>query len=90
MSEVVGRQSETVREMALGDELSLFDSATGRAVALNSTARDVWALADGQTSVVEVIDTLARAYGVPPEDIADDVRRTLDLLAEAGVIVPTA
>ena len=88
VSEVVWRQSESVREMALDDDLSLFDTVTGTALALNGTARDVWALADGTTTVDEVIATLAQAYRVDPSQIAPDVGAALQQLRDAGVIVP--
>ena len=89
MSDIVPQQAPTVREMALGNELSLFDTATGRALALNGTARDVWALVDGATTVVDIVGTLGRAYGVEAVAIDADVREALDQLAVAGVVVPT-
>jgi hypothetical protein len=88
MSETVGRQAPTVSAEELGDELSLFDSATGKAAALNGTARDIWALIDGETTVDEVVAMLARAYRVEPEVIDRDVRTALDRLVAEGFIVP--
>lgn len=76
--------------MELGDELSLFDTATGTAFALNSTARDIWALADGERDLDEVISTLAKAYGTRPESIATEVRATVEALVAAGVLLPGA
>ena len=69
----------------LGD-LSVFDPETNRAVALNRTAFDILALADGRTGSREMADVLAAAYGVRAEDIAADVRSGLDTLVEAGVL----
>ncbi len=68
MSESVGRQAPTVSGEELGEDLSLFDSATGTAVALNGTARDIWALVDGEASFDDVVATLAQAYRVEPGD----------------------
>jgi hypothetical protein len=72
----------------LGDDLSLFDSATGTAVALNGTARDIWSLVDGEAGLDEIVATLARAYRIEPEAIENDVRTALDHLVEAGFVVP--
>lgn len=88
MSEVVGAHAPSVEEMAVGDELSLFDTATGTAVALNQTARDTWVLADGVATLDEMVSTLANAYGVEPEDIAADVRAAVAELTRAGVLQP--
>ena len=90
MSEPVGRQAPTVTGEELGDDLSLFDSASGKAVALNGTARDIWELVDGEASVADVVATLAAAYRVEPEAIEIDVRETLDRLIAEGFIVPAA
>jgi hypothetical protein len=88
MSEVVGKPADGVREQTLGDdELSLFDPGTGRAVALNRTARDVWALADGVSTVDEVVATLATAYAVPAAEIDADVRAVLRQMTAAGILV---
>jgi hypothetical protein len=37
----IGRRSDTVRQVELDDELTLFDTATGTALALNRTAREI-------------------------------------------------
>ena len=86
----MGTPAPTVSQVELDDELSLFDSRTGTALALNRTASDVWALADGRSSVQEVVATLARAYGVTAESIVDQVREVLDTLTRAGVLLPPA
>jgi hypothetical protein len=84
----IGRASGSIRMIELGDELSVFNAATGVAVALNRTAADVVALADGRATIGEVIGTLARAYGVPPRDIEPGIRAVIDQLTEAGILVP--
>lgn len=84
----VGRPANSVRVIALDDELSVFNADSGIALALNRTAADVLALADGSTSIRHVVQTLARAYDVEPEEIVADVRAAVDQLISAGVIVP--
>jgi hypothetical protein len=77
-----------VRSHELGDELTLFDTATGRAVALNGTARDIWALIDGESGIDDIVHTLARAYHVQPDLIAADVESAVAQLEEAEVLLP--
>lgn len=72
----------------MDDELSVFNAASGRALALNRTAADVLALADGSTSIGNVVRMLASAYDMEPEEIVADVRAAVDELTGAGVIVP--
>ena len=90
MSEPVGYQAPTVSSQELGDDLSLFDSASGTAMALNGTASDIWSLVDGEATFDEVVETLARAYRVEPEAIEADVRAALDRLVGAGFVIRPA
>ena len=90
MDTLVGRPADTVRAEELDDELTVFDSRTGTAVALNRTAADIFALADGVSTLSEVVATLARNYAVEPSTIADDVRRVVRELTEAGILVSDA
>jgi hypothetical protein len=76
--------------MPLGDELSIFDAATGRAFALNRTAADVFALADGRTTLAEIVLILSRAYDAEPVEVAADVTPVVRELTEAGLLVAEA
>lgn len=90
MDTLVGRPADTVRAEELDDELTLFDIRTGTAVALNRTAADIFALADGVSTVSEVVETLARTYAVEPSTIADEVHRVVGELTAAGILVSDA
>jgi hypothetical protein len=74
------------RAMPVGDEVSLFDATTGRALRLNRTAADVYALADGEHTVDELVAVLARAYAVTPQSIAEDVANGVRELVDAGAL----
>ena len=87
VDDALGVPAPTVSTLELGDELTAFDSATGTALTLNRTASDLFALADGQTTVSEAAEVLARAYGVAPADIADDVMGAVRELRTAGFLV---
>lgn len=86
----VGRPPPGLSEVDLDGETSLFDPRTGQAFALNRTASDIWALADGTSTIEDLVDVLARAYAVAPEQIRDDVVATVDALEQAGVLEPAA
>lgn len=90
MDTSVGRPADTVRAEELDDELTVFDTRTGTAVALNRTAADILALADGTSTVSDVVATLARNYAVEPSGIADEVRRVVRELTAAGILVDEA
>jgi len=53
---------------------------------LNATATDVWLLSDGEHTLLEMVELLARAYGVEPDDIRDDVEETISSFIENGFI----
>jgi hypothetical protein len=74
------------RVLPVGDEVSLFDSASGQALRLNRTASDVYSLADGERTEDELVSALAEAYGLSPEDIAQDVAVGLDQLVDCGAL----
>jgi hypothetical protein len=54
---------------------------------LNRTASDLFALADGRTTVSEAVEVLARAYGVAPAAITEDVVAAVHELRTAGFLV---
>ena len=74
------------RVLPVGEEVSLFDSATGRALRLNRTASDVYSLADGERTEEQLVSVLAESYGLPPQDIAEDVAAGLDQLVGCGAL----
>ena len=79
-----------VHHLPIHVELTLFDTSTGTAVALNRTAADILALADGATTVSDVVATLARSYAVEPSQIADEVLAVVRELTAAGILLPEA
>lgn len=86
MTQVVGPPRQQIIETEIGDEISLYDPATERVMVLNTTASDVWRLADGQHDVEGIVNLLARAYQVEPDTIAEDVRGVVQRLAEEGLL----
>ena len=89
VDDALGIPAPTVSTVALGDELTAFDSATGSALTLNRTASDLFMLADGRTSVSEAVGVLSAAYRVDPAAIADEVALAVHDLRAAGFLVPS-
>jgi hypothetical protein len=58
----------------------------GVAHELNPTARAVWELCDGTTSVDELIDAIRQVFSVEREVALADVTSVVDQLAAAGLV----
>jgi hypothetical protein len=50
----IGRHSDTVRQVELEDELTLFDAASGTTLGLNRPAREIWSRTHSQTAPEDV------------------------------------
>ncbi|MEO8424606.1 MAG: HPr-rel-A system PqqD family peptide chaperone [Actinomycetota bacterium] len=72
------RQSET--------ENVVYDPDSGAVHMLNATAMAIWVLCDGQTDPDEMVDAICELSGLPPEVIAEDVRRILLQFEEADIL----
>ena len=70
----------------LDGEISLYDPVRSNAHVLNSTASDIWRLLDGEHTLDEIVDLLARAYEVAPSDIRVHVARTVDVFDDRGLL----
>jgi hypothetical protein len=82
--------SPNVRTMPLGDELTVFDATTGRALALNRTAADIFALVDGTCAVGEISAVLARRHSLDVATIEGDVRSATESLLAQGALTTVA
>lgn len=76
----------------------LLSRRPGEVLALTGAGLDIWALLRRPRSVLDVIDDLAKRYGMDPDVIAEDVQRTVDQLVARqlvrhsadGTVVPAA
>lgn len=84
----VGPPAARIVESEVDGNISLFDPETGEVSLLNDTASDVWRLADGTQTLEEMIELAARAYGVEPISIADQVRDTVVTFADKRLLSP--
>lgn len=82
----VWTRNPRVLETEMGDDISLYDPREEQVTVLNTTASDIWRLLDGQTSIDEMTELLARAYAVEPESIRADIASAVHQLAEQELV----
>jgi hypothetical protein len=70
----------------LDDNIAVYDDVGQLMILLNSSARAVWDLCDGSTTVDGMVRSLAETYPDQAGVIGDDVRATLRRLAEIGLV----
>lgn len=82
----VGPARDHIIETEIEGEISLYDPSTEQVMVLNRTATDIWLLSDGEHSLEEMTQLLAKAYGVESSDIREDVEETVSSFIENGFI----
>lgn len=82
----MGPPASHVIETEVGDEISLYDPKTEQVTVMNVVASDVWRLADGTLTLEAIVDLLATAYSVDPEDIRSEVATAVETFRLAGLL----
>ncbi len=82
----MGPPAPQIIETEIDDDVSLYDARTERVVVLNSTASDIWRLADGEHTLDEIVELLANAYSTTPNAIQADVEQTVQSLIDDGLL----
>ena len=85
----IGPPRDHIIETEIKGDISLFDAERDEVVVLNGTASDIWRLCDGEQTLDQIVELLARAYEREPEDIRTDVVATIDELTAAGFLPTT-
>lgn len=90
MSDDAGGRRPVRREdvwlRASGDENAVFDPATGALHLLNDTARAIWDLCDGETTLDEMVIAICQLSGLHPDVVTEDVRRILEEFEGLGIL----
>jgi hypothetical protein len=81
------RHPAGVTERQLDESAFVHVDGSDEVVVLNSTALTVWDLAVGARDVDDLVQQVAAHHAVPIEQVADDVRRTLDQLVASGLLL---
>ena len=85
-ADLVGPPNDHIVETDIEGDISLYDPSTEQVMVLNATASDVWLLSDGEHTLPEMVELLAGAYGVKPDDIKEEVESTVASFIESGFI----
>ena len=70
----------------LASELLIYSLDLEVSVTLNASGQAIWILCDGQSTIAEIISSLAQHYGLSPEKIAPDVITTITRLQQVGLL----
>jgi PqqD family protein of HPr-rel-A system len=70
----------------IDDETVVYDPTTGEVHYLNATAALVFELCDGSGSVQEIAGDLAEAFGLPDDEVVEQVESLVAALREAGLL----
>ena len=79
-------QVDGTRQLEIDDTLLVCAPDCADAVSLNSSAREVWELCDGQRTVEEVSVELGHRYDCPPEAFLQDVSKAVDQLVSLQLV----
>lgn len=82
----VGPACEHIVETEIEGEISLYHPGTDQVMVLNETASDIWLLSDGEHTLPEIVDLLARAYQVESNDIREDVEKAVADFVQNGFL----
>ena len=75
-----------VRLWDRGTETVLMDPGDDTAHALNPTARAIWELCDGTTTIDELVEAICEVFAVPREAALTDVTVVLEQFAAADLV----
>jgi len=70
----------------LGDEYLFYDRENDKVHVLNSTAREIFLLCDGERSEDDIADALAETYDLDKATAGKDTQETLNRLYDLGVL----
>lgn len=79
------RSNEVWLRQAKGEN-AIYDPATGSVHLLNETARAIWDLCDGETTVEEMVTAIVELCGMHRDIVIEDVDRILTEFGAAGLL----
>ena len=82
----IGPPALGVMEREVAGCVVLLSPDQAELLVLNETASDVWRLVDGELTLSDIVSLLARAYGVDPQAICDEVADTIHRFEENGLL----
>jgi hypothetical protein len=80
------RRSERINWGNFANDTVVFQQLSKQYIVLNSTARQIFELADGRMSTEQIAHYLQKQFTGLPEDVEGEVRQTIEGLCELGVL----
>ena len=65
---------------------AIYDASTGAVHYLNDSARAIWELCDGKTTIEEMAEAISELTGITAEEARNDVVTTVDSLLGLGLV----
>lgn len=85
-SEIIPKQASGLKNETFGDGVLLYHQTIREAIHLNSSAAVVWALCDGNNSMVDIENILIETYPDGKSSMKTDVTFVLEKLQQNNVI----
>lgn len=73
-----------------GENLLLFNPATGALRQSNCSGRFIWSMCDGKHSLEDIVRAMIAAYDVDPDTARMDVLSLIDALEDGGFVESTS
>lgn len=86
MTRILFKQTQSISETTIDDEVVVMNLANGDFFSLTDTALDMWNLIDGTRDSSAIIAELAAKFAAPSDEIAGDVTEFIDQALAAGLL----
>jgi hypothetical protein len=83
---MVPRRSDWINWGNFASDIVVFQQMSKQYLVLNTTARRIFELSDGNGSAEQIAGHLREEFGGLPDDVEADVRQTIEGLCELGVL----
>jgi coenzyme PQQ biosynthesis protein PqqD len=86
LAEMYPRKLDSIKKYGLWDEMVLYSPVREQAFSLNSSAKVIWELCNGQRTVAEICQELGQNFDAAEADLMEDVEATVNQLHQAGLL----
>lgn len=84
--EDIPKRAENVQWREFGTDGILLDSTSGDYFEINEVGLMIWTLVDGQKTIAEILEALARYFDAEVEELVEETREFLTELITKGLI----
>lgn len=84
--EDIPKRAENIQWREFGTDGILLDSTSGDYFEINEVGLMIWTLVDGQKTIAEILEALARYFDAEVEELVEETREFLTELMTKGLI----